>query len=296
MVSIDQMEYTFVYGDFHNFDSGTPGGYNWYSGVKEVVKGPTKPIPKLQQFPGFLDRGTPLVVRENHKNTIAGIFRENLDQNARGPTLFDRLYPEIVNWIIDNSDWAVDSSCHTFTSCSCGQQTPGGEPSDQTLRHSNRIIIEKNTEAVDVPSGKYPWEAIVFNAKHDYCDNTAQSDLFKHARPDGESFDICSGSLITDRHIITSAACILQNRHHMESIERHTFTFTKAPCLYASVGIIDWFDAVNKGKILEVQDRYLHEEAFTHMYNFNYNIGIDQCSIKIHTMFLDPISNAYCVC
>ena len=279
MVSIDQMEYTFVYGDFHNFDSGTPGGYNWYSGVKEVVKGPTKPVPKLQQFPGFLDRGTPLVVRENHKNTIAGIFRENLDQDARGPTLFDRLYPEIVNWIIDNSDWAVDSSCHTFTSCSCGQQTPDGEPSDQTLRHSNRIIIEKNTEAVDVPSGKYPWEAIVFNAKHDYCDNTAQSDLFKHARPNGDSFDICSGSLITDRHIITSAACILQNRHDMESIARVRFDFTKAPCLYASVGIIDWFDAVNKGKILEVQDRYLHEEVFTDMNNYNYNIGIDKSSI-----------------
>ena len=279
MVSIDQMEYTFVYGDFHNFDSGTPGGYNWYSGVKEVVKGPTKPVPKLQQFPGFLDRGTPLVVRENHKNTIAGIFRENLDQDHRGPTIFDRLSPEIVNWIIDNSDWAVDSSCHTFTSCSCGQQTPDGEPSDQTLRHSNRIIIEKNTEAVDVPSGKYPWEAIVFNAKHDYCDNTAQSDLFKHARPDGDSFDICSGSLITDRHIITSAACILQNRNDMEKIERNPFHFTKAPCLYASVGIIDWFDAVNKGKILEVQDRYLHEEVFTDMNNYNYNIGIDKSSI-----------------
>ena len=278
MVPIEQMEYTFVYSWFQHWDSGTGFG-SWYSGVNEVVKGPKTPVPKPQQFPGFLDRGTPLVVRENHKNTIAGIFRENLDQDHRGPTIFDRLSPEIVNWIIDNSDWAVDSSCYTFTSCSCGQQTPDGEPSDQTLRHSNRIIIEKNTEAVDVPSGKYPWEAIVFNAKHDYCDNTAQSDLFKHARPNGESFDICSGSLITDRHIITSAACILQNRHHMESIERHTFTFTKAPCLYASVGIIDWFDAVNKGKILEVQDRYLHEEAFTHMYNFNYNIGIDKCSI-----------------
>ena len=295
MVPIEQMEYTFVYSWFQHWDSGTGFG-SWYSGVNEVVKGPKTPVPKPQQFPGFLDRGTPLVVRENHKNTIAGIFRENLDQDHRGPTIFDRLSPEIVNWIIDNSDWAVDSSCYTFTSCSCGQQTPDGEPSDQTLRHSNRIIIEKNTEAVDVPSGKYPWEAIVFNAKHDYCDNTAQSDLFKHARPNGDSFDICSGSLITDRHIITSAACILQNRHDMESIERHTFHFTKAPCLYASVGIIDWFDAVNKGKILEVQDRYLHEEAFTHMYNFNYNIGIDQCSIKIHTMFLDPISNAYCVC
>ena len=273
MVSIDQMEYTFVYGDFHNFDSGTPGGYNWYSGVKEVVKGPTKPVPKLQQFPGFLDRGTPLVVRENHKNTIAGIFRENLDQNARGPTLFDRLSPEIVNWIIDNSDWAVDSGCTTFTSCTCGQQTPG-----QTRGHSNRIIVSKHTEAADVPSGKYPWEAIVFNAKHDYCDATDKSELFKHSAPDGVKFDICSGSLISDRHIITSAACILQNRADMEqftwTIAKHHFTFTKAPCLYASVGITDWVAAVNDGKILEVEARYLHDEAFTETTNYNYNIGV----------------------
>ena len=274
MVTFNKMEYKFVYGWFQHFDSGTPGLGTWYRGVEEVVKGPTKPVPNPQQFPGFLDRGTPLVVRENHKNTIAGIFRENLDQDNRGPSVFDRLSPEIVNWIIDNSDWAVDSSCYTFTSCTCGQQTPG-----QTLRHNNRIIIEKNTEAVDVPSGKYPWEAIVFNAKHDYCDNTAQSDLFKHARPDGKSFDICSGSLITDRHIITSAACILQNRHDMEKIERLPFYFTKAPCLYASVGIIDWFDAVNEGNILEVKDRYLHEEVFTDMNNYNYNIGIDKCSM-----------------
>ena len=272
MVTFNKMEYKFVYGWFQHFDSGTPGLGTWYRGVEEVVKSPTTPVPDLQQFPGFLDRGTPLVVRENGKNTIAGIFRENLDHNSQGPSVFDRLSPEIVNWIIDNSDWAVDSSCYTFTSCTCGQQTPG-----QTLRHNNRIIIEKNTEAVDVPSGKYPWEAIVFNAKHDYCDNTAQSDLFKHARPDGKSFDICSGSLITDRHIITSAACILQNRHDMEKIERLPFYFTKAPCLYASVGIIDWFDAVNEGKILEVKDRYLHEEVFTDMNNYNYNIGIDKC-------------------
>ena len=271
-VAFSQKEYRFTFKWFDSWDQGTIIHSNIW-GVDDI----TDPIEEdvTQQFPGDLDRGTPLIVKENNKNTIAGIFRENLAQDSiKGPSVFDRLYPEIVNWIIDNSDWAVDSSCYTFTSCSCGQQTPG-----QTRRHSNRIIIEKNTEAVDVPSGKYPWEAIVFNAKHDYCDNTAQSDLFKHARPDGKSFDICSGSLITDRHIITSAACILQNRHDMEKIERLPFYFTKAPCLYASVGIIDWFDAVNEGNILEVKDRYLHEEVFTDMNNYNYNIGIDKCSM-----------------
>ena len=59
MVPIEQMEYTFVYSWFQHWDSGTGFG-SWYSGVNEVVKGPKTPVPKPQQFPGFLDRGTPL--------------------------------------------------------------------------------------------------------------------------------------------------------------------------------------------------------------------------------------------
>ena len=272
-VAFSQKEYRFTFKWFDSWDQGTIIHSNIW-GVDDI----TDPIEEdvTQQFPGDLDRGTPLIVEENNKNTIAGIFRENLAQDSiKGPSVFDRLYPEIVNWIIDNSDWAVDSSCYTFTSCTCGQQAPG-----HTRGLSNRIIVSKNTEAEDVPSGKYPWEAIVFNAKHDYCDATAKSDLFKHAAPDGIKFDICSGSLISDRHIITSAACILQNRADMEeftwTIAKHHFTFTKAPCLYASVGITDWVAAVNDGKILEVEARYLREEAFTETTSYNYNIGVYQ--------------------
>ena len=141
------MEYEFKYGYFPGWGQGsiaTPSG-SW--GVKDVVVKPVDQVPDDQTFPGFLDRGTPLVDVENGKNTIVGIFREYLDQ---GVSVYDRLYPEIVNWIIDNSDFAVDSSCHTFTSCSCGQGTVDGDPSGQgqysELRSSSRNRIIRGME------------------------------------------------------------------------------------------------------------------------------------------------------
>ena len=39
---------------------------------------------------------------------------------TKGPSLFDRLTPERVNWIVNYADWTQDSTCYTFTSCSCG--------------------------------------------------------------------------------------------------------------------------------------------------------------------------------
>ena len=276
------MEYEFKYGYFPGWGQGFLSGPSGSWGVEDVVVKPVDQVPDDQTFPGFLDRGTPLVDEENGKNTIVGIFREYLDQ---GVSVYDRLYPEIVNWIIDNSDFAVDSSCTTFTSCSCGKQMdgdPSGQGQHSELR-SNRIIQGKNLVADDVPSGKYPWEAVVFNAKHDYCADTARAELFKGKDPDGEHFDICSGSLIASKYILTSAACILQNREEIEkhdlTVAKHQLSFTKAPCLYASVGITDWKVAVSGGKILDVKDRYLHDDTFTDITNYNYNLG------KFHTWY-----------
>ena len=48
------------------------------------------------------------------------MFRENLDNRAKGPSMFDRLQPDTVNWIVNYADWTYDSTCYTFTSCSCG--------------------------------------------------------------------------------------------------------------------------------------------------------------------------------
>ena len=236
------------------------------------------------------------MVEENQVNTIAGIFRENLIQNNLGPAVFDRLSPKVVNWIIDNSDWTSDSKCEVFTSCTCGTQGPVNrnlEPKGTVNRNLepigtvnrslvpqgpvNRILGPKyDMEAAIVPSGKYPWEAIIFNTKHKYCKIT------KGKNPDGVFFDICSGSLITDKHIITSASCILQNRDDVEGYNpnsnkpdnpKHIPQFTKPECLYTSLGLGDWIEAVDKGNILDIEETLVHGDALTNINHVNYNFG-----------------------
>ena len=141
----------------------------------------------------------------------------------------------------------------------------------------NRILGPKyDMEAAIVPSGKYPWEAIIFNTKHKYCKIT------KGKNPDGVFFDICSGSLITDKHIITSASCILQNRDDVEGYNpnsnkpdnpKHIPQFTKPECLYTSLGLGDWKEAVDKCNILKIEETLVHGDALTNINHVNYNFG-----------------------
>ena len=89
---------------------------------------------RRQPFQGVLDRGTPLIINENGRNTVLGIFKEQLPKQddieglppppAEGPALFNQLDADAVNWIMNNADWTQDSACNTFTSCLCG--TEGG--------------------------------------------------------------------------------------------------------------------------------------------------------------------------
>ena len=89
---------------------------------------------RRQPFQGVLDRGTPLIINENGRMTVLGIFKEQLPQQAtieglpkppdEGPALFNQLDADTVNWIMNNADWTQDSACNTFTSCMCG--TEGG--------------------------------------------------------------------------------------------------------------------------------------------------------------------------
>ena len=76
-------------------------------------------------FPGVLDRGSPLIINENGRNTVYGIFQEHLNEDsAKGPALYSQLNPDSVNWIMNFADWTQDSACNVFTSCLCG--TRGG--------------------------------------------------------------------------------------------------------------------------------------------------------------------------
>ena len=79
-----------------------------------------------QQFPGYYDRGTPLIVNENSRSTIVGMFQENTkDGTVKGPAVFNKITPETFNWIVNTADWTQDSSCHTYATCSCGVKGDG---------------------------------------------------------------------------------------------------------------------------------------------------------------------------
>ena len=205
-------------------------------------------------------------------------------QESPGPAIFDRLYPEVVNWIVETAEWTQDSTCYTFTSCSCGvpSAAASGQPVPRHKRSadflsqkpSNRIL-----HGTDVPDSKYPWEVIIFNRlKHSggQCPSD-EPQFFKGKNPDGVDYDICSGSLISNKHLLTSADCILKNRAEMEAQhtnrEKVVPQYSAASCLFAILGQTNRVAAVNHEQIQTIIKRYPHEQAFTNVNQFNYNLG-----------------------
>ena len=93
-------------------------------------------------------------------------------------------------------------------------------------------------------------------------------------------YDICSGSLITNQHILTSAECLLRNRKEIEdrSIEgmKKAPHYNKAECLYVYLGFTDRDMALDSGKYKTVKSYHIHDQAFSDIYEYNYNLGISQ--------------------
>ena len=107
---VDKTKVTFkerIFEYSHTFDGGVR-----FNREEQVVD---------QLFPGHRDRGTPLIVKENGKNTVIGMFEKHLTQDpAKGPSLFSKLQLDTINWIINFADWTQDSNCNfTYTSCMC---------------------------------------------------------------------------------------------------------------------------------------------------------------------------------
>ena len=71
-------------------------------------------------MPGERDLGAPLIIVENDRRTVIGMFLRQM----RGPAVYSQITPATVNWIQENADWTQESSCSdpesTFTSCKCG--------------------------------------------------------------------------------------------------------------------------------------------------------------------------------
>jgi len=203
-------------------------------------------------FPGAKDQGTPVIIRENRHRTIIGMFLR-IENNV---AIMAQISPSTVNWIRLNADWTQESTCddpdwkkeNLFTSCSCGMS----KLTNEDPRRRNRIY---NGQAVN-NNNQYPWQALVFNKAID--------DAGVHnSNPNRNNFKICSGSIISNKHILTSAECLLKNqnnKHEGYSDKRYIKVKIGHPIRYSSIHQL-------KG----IKQVIPHEKAFTEGYN--YNIG-----------------------
>ena len=207
-------------------------------------------------FPGAKDQGSPVIMREGlrgkEKRTIIGMFLRMEEDVA----IMAQISPSTVNWIRLNADWTQESTCddpdwkkeNLFTSCSCGMS----KLTNEDPRRRNRIY---NGEAVN-NNNQYSWQALVFNKAID--------DAGVHnSNPNRNNFKICSGSIISNKHILTSAECLLKNqnnKHEGYSDKRFIAVKIGHPIRYSSIHQL-------KG----IKQVIPHEKAFTEGYT--YNIG-----------------------
>ena len=227
------------------------------------------------ELPGDLDEGSPLVIEENGRNTVIGMFLKQM----KGPAVYAQITPATSNWIRDNADWTQESSCannlhsdlhywekeNLFTFCGCGTNWPAWPPARRRKRSAfNRRKRRKFDRfhrilnGYDVPNNKYPWQVLVFN-KIRTNPSSPLSGL--GANPDGTNFDLCSGSLISNKHILTSAECVLKNKNDNQKI------FNEAENIIVKLANT----RRSEGIFMEIKHVKPHEKAFTNGYN--YNIG-----------------------
>ena len=115
-------------------------------------------------------------------------------------------------------------------------------------RQSNRI---HNGNSV-TNDNKYPWQVLVFNKKDKNAD-------IRNSNPNRD-YDICSGSIISSSHILTSAECLLKNKNNKQDYSLFDYIEVK-------VGHPDR----RKGMYKKIKQYFMHELAFT--VGYNYNIG-----------------------
>ena len=93
----------------------------------------------------------------------------------------------------------------------------------------------------------------------------------------GLEYDLCSGSLITNHHVLTSAECLLTltNREMLlDSLSEDKIRpeYSKAECIYVTMENLDKEQMLEKF-YYSVEHLHIHDQAFTDINDYNYNIG-----------------------
>ena len=273
-----------------------------------------------QLFPGYLDIGTPLIIKKWGRYIIIGMFQDQLNANSKGPALFTKLDPEAYKWIVENSDWTQVASskyfgrtCDTHTSCSCGK--PNGP---QTPKSVNRIYSKADNTATEVEGHKYPWEVNIYSRvdtlawkkqidcscyQPPLCPDASEKWTFDMQQKDQHTqnivntreptkrakYNVCSGSLITSKHVLTSAECVARNRNHpyprrwystwdkirdqdenKQDNSKLDVKYNEPECIFVLHGYPNQTAAIRvKAELLRVKRIHHHPKAFTEGYNYN---------------------------
>ena len=153
---------------------------------------------------------------------------------------------------------------------------------------------------------KYPWAVLLFNRLQLSCLPLGKAMTMKlqyfEENENFIEFDICGGTLITKKHIITSAECVAENRERNAFTEKHissiawqyhkmkdtphgsAFPASKIdvvynrPCnIYALMGYTDRNKAKEKDEELAEITKittYTDEHNYAFSKGYNYNLGL----------------------
>ena len=84
---------------------------------------------------------------------------------------------------------------------------------------------------------------------------------------------MCSGSLITNKHVLTAAECML--KHGNKEIG-----YSEAKCISIFLGRNNKQSALTNGEMQSVKDYHVHDQAFTDLTQYNYNLGKFKWSVN----------------
>ena len=92
-----------------------------------------------------------------------------------------------------------------------------------------------------------------------------------------QNFQMLSGSLITSKHILTSAECLLKNKDEIENQKNNKKVkpeYNKKECFYVIHGLMDKSSANTDRYLLPIKNHFVHGHAFTDVKEFNNNLGM----------------------
>ena len=181
-------------------------------------------------------------------------------------------------------------------------------------------LYNKQEALAEVEINKYPWEVLIYNR----IDNEGR---LNHAKPcpgpnqirtladllmdqngvpqywGGVTYDTCTGSLISSRHVLTSAECVAQNRRQKYRLQHYTIVkdtideqdhsrqdnskidayYSKPNCIFILMGYTSK-DYASSKKLFKIKTVTPHPQAFSKGYNYNLGNSYDRVAVEDHSV------------